>query len=412
MATKKYVSLSKLSTFLDNLKDIFATKTEVDSKANATHAHAITDVTSLQSTLNGKVSTTTTINGKALTSNITLSASDVNADASGSAASALSSAKTYADGLASGKADKTHTHTFDSLTLTHDHGGAVSSTTTITISPEVENIVINGNTADPFETTLGKTLILSNDDGTTTINGKSVAIKSDEPSVDFHYGKSDALTTQLIADTNSRLTCKSSFRTEGSLAVKTGSVYVDNAKFYCGLNASENSYSLLGVGSDDNTYVGHGAKITILRGSAVKLASSTGQNVTSDRNLKTNIEDIDNKYVEFFNSLRPVTYKYELGNSQRDHVGFIAQEVEEALNSSGLTNQEFGGICIDNVVYCEENSEDKFDDMVHAYNKGLDKIYSLRYEEFIALNTKMIQMLQEENKELKERLYTLESKVG
>lgn len=33
MATKKYVSLNKLSTFLDNLKNLFATKTEVDNKS-------------------------------------------------------------------------------------------------------------------------------------------------------------------------------------------------------------------------------------------------------------------------------------------------------------------------------------------------------------------------------------------
>lgn len=39
MSTKKYVSLSKLSTFLDNLKTLFATKTEVNAKADSTHNH-------------------------------------------------------------------------------------------------------------------------------------------------------------------------------------------------------------------------------------------------------------------------------------------------------------------------------------------------------------------------------------
>ena len=39
MATKKYVSLSKLSTFLDKLKTIFAYKTDLDKKANIDHAH-------------------------------------------------------------------------------------------------------------------------------------------------------------------------------------------------------------------------------------------------------------------------------------------------------------------------------------------------------------------------------------
>lgn len=81
-----------------------ATKTALDSltttvngKANASHTHTIANVTNLQSSLDAKVPTTRTINGKALSSNITLSASDVGADASGSANTALSNANTYTD---------------------------------------------------------------------------------------------------------------------------------------------------------------------------------------------------------------------------------------------------------------------------------------------------------------------------
>ena len=61
------------------------------------HNHIISNVDGLQSALDGKVPATRTINGKALSANITLSASDVGADASGSASSALSSAKAYTD---------------------------------------------------------------------------------------------------------------------------------------------------------------------------------------------------------------------------------------------------------------------------------------------------------------------------
>ena len=35
----KYVSLSKLSLFLDNLKNLFATKEEVNGKADSVHSH-------------------------------------------------------------------------------------------------------------------------------------------------------------------------------------------------------------------------------------------------------------------------------------------------------------------------------------------------------------------------------------
>ena len=57
----------------------------VDGKAEEVHSHAISEVTDLQLKLDEKVSISTTINGKALTSDITLSASDVGADSSGTA---------------------------------------------------------------------------------------------------------------------------------------------------------------------------------------------------------------------------------------------------------------------------------------------------------------------------------------
>ena len=51
----------------------------INGKADSSHTHAISEVTNLQSTLDSKVPTSRTVNGKALTSNITLSASDVSA---------------------------------------------------------------------------------------------------------------------------------------------------------------------------------------------------------------------------------------------------------------------------------------------------------------------------------------------
>ena len=56
--------------------------TAVSGKANTSHSHIISDVTNLQSTLDGKVPTSRTVNGKSLTANISLSASDVGAASS------------------------------------------------------------------------------------------------------------------------------------------------------------------------------------------------------------------------------------------------------------------------------------------------------------------------------------------
>lgn len=62
-----------IKTLIDDLQ------AAVDEKANSTHTHSISNVTNLQSLLDAKVPTTRTINGKALSANITLSASDVSA---------------------------------------------------------------------------------------------------------------------------------------------------------------------------------------------------------------------------------------------------------------------------------------------------------------------------------------------
>lgn len=57
MAKKKLISLSNLTSFFNNLKNLFATKTEMNAKSDKAHTHAISDVTNLQTTLNGKANT-------------------------------------------------------------------------------------------------------------------------------------------------------------------------------------------------------------------------------------------------------------------------------------------------------------------------------------------------------------------
>ena len=90
---------NKIETDILSAKDEMQEYTDsiASGKANTSHSHSISDVSNLQSSLDAKVPTSRTVNGKALSANITLSASDVGADVSGSANSALSSAKSYTD---------------------------------------------------------------------------------------------------------------------------------------------------------------------------------------------------------------------------------------------------------------------------------------------------------------------------
>lgn len=75
----------------------YATANQLANKADKQHTHAISDVTNLQTELDARVSAKRTINGKSLEADISLTADDVGADTSGSAAAALSEAKTYTD---------------------------------------------------------------------------------------------------------------------------------------------------------------------------------------------------------------------------------------------------------------------------------------------------------------------------
>ena len=60
MATYNYVNLKNLTKFLENLKGLFATKTEMNSKSDKVHLHAISDIDSLQHSLNEKASSSHT----------------------------------------------------------------------------------------------------------------------------------------------------------------------------------------------------------------------------------------------------------------------------------------------------------------------------------------------------------------
>lgn len=101
---------------------------------------------------------------------------------------------------------------------------------------------------------------------------------------------------------------------------------------------------------------------------------------TSDRNAKNTISTLPEKFKAFFRKLRPVSFKYNDGESGRFHAGFIAQEIEEAMHDSDISNMDYAGLVI------QENGE-----------------YGLRYEELIAIQTAVIQDLMDRVEALERR---------
>lgn len=59
---------------------------------------------------------------------------------------------------------------------------------------------------------------------------------------------------------------------------------------------------------------------------------------TSDKNYKDDIKSLTDKHLQFFMKLQPVSFLFKDGTSGRTHVGFIAQDVEQAMSECGLTD--------------------------------------------------------------------------
>lgn len=117
------------------------------------------------------------------------------------------------------------------------------------------------------------------------------------------------------------------------------------------------------------------------------LGNSTA--ITSDRNKKNSIENLPEQYSKLFDALTPVRYKFNDGESDRYHTGFISQDVETAINTVGLDTKDFGG-----------------------YVKDKDGNYYLRYEEFIALNTAEIQKLKTQVSDLTKKLENQQKEIN
>ena len=107
---------------------------------------------------------------------------------------------------------------------------------------------------------------------------------------------------------------------------------------------------------------------------------------SSDRNVKNSIEYDLSRYRQFLLDLKPCRFKYNNGQSDRFHVGLIAQDVEQSLIDNNLDSKEFAGWC----------------KMENLDAKGT-YTYGIRYDDIVPLNTMMIQELVRRVTALEER---------
>jgi len=184
-------------------------------------------------------------------------------------------------------------------------------------------------------------------------------------------------------------------------AVLSSITITDNLETYGTVRFFYNNQFQEGINSGTVTTAG-GTKVTgfhvgiaavplYLWGNSVKLSS--GATVTSDERLKNSITDFNSAHEALFENLQPKTFKYNNGTSDRTHFGFIAQQLKDAIDKSGLTTHEVA-------AYVSEECE--------AGGKA-DYILSIRYSELVALNTHMIQKCMKKISVLEAEILTLKS---
>ena len=209
----------------------------------------------------------------------------------------------------------------------------------------------------------------------------------------------------------SRLNQEQTAVISGLYFLSDGKVAVD-APLYVGFNGAKNAYMksayssgcVLGVEScrpieDCEATSGKSS----YRWSAVYAKDGTIN--TSDKNLKKDFENFSEQYEDLFFKLTPTLYKFNDGI--RKHTGFVSQDVENAMTDCGLTDLDFAGFCRDvkTKITIDEDGKEIEEPVLDEDGKE-QYIYSLRYSEFIALNTHMIQKayekIEEQSKEIEE----------
>ena len=160
--------------------------------------------------------------------------------------------------------------------------------------------------------------------------------------------------------------------------------YDGNSTTYGAMLSSANGRNYLlaansGVRMEDDS----GGAIWVTGGNCF---SSQDMMTYSDRRLKEDIGHDLECYKAFFRALKPCRFLMKQNPAEGYHTGFVAQEVEEAMDAAGLSPMDFAGLG-------------------RVRLPGGTEGYALRYSEFIAVIASMVQ-------DLDKRLLAWEEKLA
>lgn len=357
--TSLQVEQGKISSLVSDLEGNFSLLEQTVNGISSTVADMEGNISILEQTTNGIKSTVANIDGEL--SMVSQEADKINwIVASGTSASNFTLTSRMAS-LVADEIDVTGFVTFNDLER--------SGKTTI----NGDNITTGQILADYIA--LGGLMTVYEDSYNTKYEGGYIGYGRGDDGEGRTYGilMTDATESSLFiaTDRGARMTNGNSavYCTSSDVVFTTGiDYYVTDLNFYCGTDG----VSRLGTSS------------RLWR----EVYAEVGTINTSDRRRKNSITYDLTKYEKFFLALKPTPYKMNNGTSGRFHIGFIAQDIEDNLAANGLTSLDFAGF-----IKSPEYSEVTRSGVPLEGAEIVDYRYALRYGEFVALNTYMIQQL-------------------
>lgn len=358
----------------------------------------------------GAVPTTRTVNGKALSSNISLTASDVGA--------VPTSRKVNGRALSS-DINITSGDVF-AQTTTVENGTNFNNLKNPGIYVQSSNAEVTNNTNMPTKEAFIMTVYMAN------WKDNSIQVFCNYTGSKMYwrtwqaYGDVWGAWRQVIGSNGGNVTINNRLQLTGT---QYPQIYGNGTSLQLGVDTNAAVGVVLQGGvfreaGDGSLDLGNGSHRWAV------VYAKTGSINTSDRNEKNTIADIDPEQAEkLIMGLKPSTFKFNDGTSGRTHWGLISQDIEELLPQIGMSDLDFAGFIktpktedyyedVPETVTDEETGEEKTVTRKELKTRTVEGeyVYALRYSEFIAPLICMVQKQQKQIENLERRLSALENK--
>lgn len=279
---------------------------------------------------------------------------------------------------------------------------SVNSYSTVVEAVADQKVKFDGMVTFADLATEGETVI----NGSNIVTGKITSIEFDNGNGTFKVTAEGVVTASNVNITGGTLKIGTQFEVS-----KTGVVTASSGKI--GYWRFDNTYGLWNDGGQSSlSFPDEGSPRLYVNGSTGTLygglnlylsalrsiSASHSIVVVSDERIKENVKELD-EFEDVFMKLKPCSYHMKTRDDATRSIGFKAQEVVKAMDDGGISHDDYGIV-----------QEFATDERAKPYIET-DTMYGVRYEDFIALNTHMIQKQQKKIEELEKEIMELKNAI-